>query len=91
MRRHRPDLVILDLIMPGMDGVQVAEQMQREPMLADIPVLIITAKSLLETEQNAAISLLATSVGGLTPTELVHAVQAVLDAMVDGAEHTATR
>ena len=88
MRRHPPDLVILDLIMPGMDGVQVAEQMQREPMLAGIPVLIITAKSLLETEQNAAISLLATSVGGLTPTELVHAVHAVLDAMVDGADHT---
>src|SRR3954465_454755 len=39
----RPDLVILDMMMPLIDGRQVLETMQQDPMLASIPVLVISA------------------------------------------------
>ncbi len=44
-RRHRPDLFILDIMMPGADGYQVCRQIRGDPLLADLPVLFLTAKS----------------------------------------------
>jgi DNA-binding response OmpR family regulator len=43
-RRHRPDLFVLDIIMPGADGYQVCRQIRGDPLLQDIPVLFLTAK-----------------------------------------------
>lgn len=43
-RRRRPDLVILDVIMPGMDGYAVCREMRTDPLLKDVPVLFLTAK-----------------------------------------------
>ena len=40
----RPDLVVLDLMLPGMDGLSVCKQMQRDHTTADIPVIMLTAK-----------------------------------------------
>jgi two-component system phosphate regulon response regulator PhoB len=40
----RPDLVILDLMLPGMDGLSVCKRMQREASMAEIPVIMLTAK-----------------------------------------------
>jgi two-component system phosphate regulon response regulator PhoB len=40
----RPDLVLLDLMLPDMDGLSVCKQMQRNPSTADIPVIMLTAK-----------------------------------------------
>lgn len=43
-RRHKPDLFILDIMMPGADGYQVCRQIRGDPMLSDLPVLFLTAK-----------------------------------------------
>jgi DNA-binding response OmpR family regulator len=43
-RRRAPDLVILDIIMPGMDGYTVCREMRSDPLLKDIPILFLTAK-----------------------------------------------
>lgn len=43
-RRHRPDLFILDVIMPSTDGYQVCRQIRGDPMLKELPVLFLTAK-----------------------------------------------
>lgn len=43
-RRHRPDLFILDVVMPGMDGYQVCRQVRGDPLLAELPILFLTAK-----------------------------------------------
>ena len=42
-RRHPPDLVILDVIMPGMDGYTVCREMRADPNLSDVPILFLTA------------------------------------------------
>jgi two-component system, OmpR family, response regulator RpaA len=44
-RRHKPDLFVLDVIMPGTDGYQVCRQVRGDPLLAQTPILFLTAKS----------------------------------------------
>jgi PAS domain S-box-containing protein len=48
----RPDLVVLDLMMPGMDGFDVVEAIRARPEYQDVPILIVTAKDLTEDERN---------------------------------------
>ncbi|MFN3309732.1 MAG: response regulator transcription factor, partial [Anaerolineales bacterium] len=43
-RRLIPDIVILDVVMPGMDGYTVCREMRADPALADVPILFLTAK-----------------------------------------------
>jgi len=43
-----PDLILLDVMMPGMDGFQVCEQLKRNPATQEIPIIFLTAKT--ETE-----------------------------------------
>ena len=42
-RRFKPEIILLDFIMPGMDGSDVASQLQTEPELRDVPVIFLTA------------------------------------------------
>ncbi|MGC6464027.1 MAG: response regulator transcription factor [Akkermansiaceae bacterium] len=42
---EQPDLVILDLMLPGMDGYAILKEMQRDPRTHSTPVLMLTAKS----------------------------------------------
>lgn len=43
--RRRPDLVILDIVMPGMTGMEVLDRIKSNPRLADIPVIMLTART----------------------------------------------
>jgi two-component system response regulator VicR len=45
IRRVKPDLVLLDLMMPDMDGWEVYQQMKADPELKHIPVIVVTAKA----------------------------------------------
>jgi CheY-like chemotaxis protein len=45
MRTEQPDLVLLDIMMPEMDGGDVYHRMQQEPALLQIPVIVVTAKA----------------------------------------------
>lgn len=42
--RKVPDLIILDVIMPGMDGFTVCKEIREDPILKEVPVLFLTAK-----------------------------------------------
>lgn len=43
-RRRNPDLVVLDIMMPGMTGIQVCRHMRANPEIASTPILFLTAK-----------------------------------------------
>jgi two-component system response regulator VicR len=45
VRRLKPDLVLLDLMMPDMDGWEVYQQMKADDELKNIPVIVVTAKA----------------------------------------------
>lgn len=49
--RQRPDLIILDLMMPEMDGFAVLDQLKANPDTASIPVIVVTAKELTAQEK----------------------------------------
>ena len=49
-KRERPDLVIMDVIMPGMNGFQATRTLSREADTSEIPILIVTTKSM-ETDR----------------------------------------
>ena len=51
IKETRPNLVILDLMMPGIDGFAVVEAMKEEPELRDTPIIVITAKELSPIER----------------------------------------
>ena len=44
VRSERPDLVVLDLMLPGLSGFEILEEMRRQPSVEDVPVVVLTAR-----------------------------------------------
>jgi two-component system, OmpR family, response regulator RpaA len=44
-RRHLPALIILDIVLPGMDGLEVCRQIRSDPLLAPIPIIFLSKRS----------------------------------------------
>jgi DNA-binding response OmpR family regulator len=56
MQKHSarlPDLVLLDIRMPGMDGFQVCEKLKSDPSTQDIPIIFISALDAVEDKVRA--------------------------------------
>ncbi|MBF0288704.1 MAG: response regulator [SAR324 cluster bacterium] len=44
-KKKPPHLILLDIMMPGMDGYEVCEQLKADPATADVPVVFVTGKT----------------------------------------------
>ena len=44
-RREKPDLILMDIVMPGLDGFQATRELASDPQTSDIPVIIVTRKA----------------------------------------------
>ena len=44
-RSESPDLVILDVMLPGMDGFEICQRLKSEPLTAQLPILMFSAKA----------------------------------------------
>lgn len=49
--REKPDVITLDIMMPGMNGFEVLSRLKQDPQTRDIPVIIVTSKSLTNEER----------------------------------------
>ena len=53
IERERPDLILLDIMMPGMDGFETCQHLKANPLTADIPVIFMTALADAESKVKA--------------------------------------
>src|SRR6187549_3750097 len=45
VRAERPDLIVLDLMLPGLDGLMVCQALRADPLTAAIPIIMVTARA----------------------------------------------
>lgn len=78
-RAHPPDLALLDIMMPGMTGLEVCRELRKDPATANIPVILLTA---LAQEADVTAGLAAGAddyvVKPFSPRELITHVNAIL-------------
>ena len=82
---QRPDLVILDLMLPGLDGLMVCQAMRGDPLTAPIPIIMLTARGE-EADRIAGLELGADDyvTKPFSPKELAARVAALLRRMQRG-------
>ncbi len=75
----KPDIVLLDLMMPGVDGLEVCRQLKGDPNMARIPIIMLTAKGE-EVDKIVGLELGADDyvVKPFSPRELVLRIKAIL-------------
>lgn len=80
MNGEPPDLLILDVLMPGMDGFAVIEAMRGLHRLRDIPIILVSAKGASESiTPNIYGDITLARKSGYSPIQLVNSVQALID------------
>jgi len=76
LRSRKPDVMLLDLIMPEMDGFEVLQEKNRDPALQSIPVIVISARDPLG-EPIVSDTLTVTRKGGLSAVDLLNCIRSI--------------
>ena len=80
IRQATPDLVVLDVMMPGLTGIAVVQQLSADPATAEIPVILLSAKGQgVEIEEGLASGARLYLVKPFSPRELADRVAEVLE------------
>src|SRR5438270_3139143 len=89
--RHKPALILLDLMMPGKDGLEVCRQLRADHRTNRVPIIMLTAKAT-EADRVVGLELGADDyvVKPFSPRELVARVKAVLRRSTTQSEPAAT-
>jgi two-component system, OmpR family, phosphate regulon response regulator PhoB len=90
-RHERPDVILLDVMMPGLDGWRVAEELLEDPDTSGIPIVFLTARAELRDQARGL------DLGGLdyvtkpfNPVELAQTIRDVIS-RVEGGERDELR
>ena len=80
VNQHRPDLLIIDWMMPGLNGCEAVTQLRQNYHTATMPVVMLTARDGLEAqEQMASLALAGYLVKPFSPLALIKKVREVLE------------
>jgi CheY-like chemotaxis protein len=80
LRERRPDVMLLDLIMPGLDGFQVLQEKSQDRSIQDIPVVIISSRDPVN-EPIVSDSVMVSRGGGFSARDLLACIQAISEAL----------
>ena len=79
IRERRPDLALLDVMMPGISGLDIIATLRRDPNTATVPVILMSAKSQeFDVQSGLAQGAIDYIIKPFSPRELVSRVEAVL-------------
>ncbi len=76
--KERPDVVLLDMIMPGMDGGATLRRLRENPSTADIPVVLLTAALPAELQSLRALGVLDVIVKPFDPRKLASNLRMIM-------------
>jgi CheY-like chemotaxis protein len=77
-----PDVIILDLMMPGMSGFEVASALKQNPRTANVPIVVLTSKDITAEDRDQLVSNVETFVpkGNSARDQLVREIRRVMAA-----------
>jgi DNA-binding response OmpR family regulator len=79
IRQEKPDAIILDVMMPGMDGFAVCDEIINDDQLTDIPIIMLSAKTDIESRRRGLSSgALRYLIKPIAPDELTQHVREIL-------------
>ena len=81
MRERRPDAVLLDLLMPDIDGYMVLMAMREDDLLKDVPVVVVSARGATAEQPSTGMLSLAQP-GGLTLLAMMTCLKSCFDALM---------
>jgi two-component system phosphate regulon response regulator PhoB len=76
--KHRPDLIILDWMMPGMSGLELTRLLRADPITRDTPIILLTARGQDQDCQQARHRVQAYLVKPFSPLEVLEKVEEIL-------------
>jgi CheY-like chemotaxis protein len=80
IRKHKPDMVVLDVMMPEMDGVEVVRELKNDETLAYIPVILLTAKGqMMDIEKGFKSGVNAYMVKPFSPEKLMEKIEELFE------------
>ena len=78
-KKTRPDLILLDWMMPGLNGLEVVEALRRDPETTEIPVIMLSSRNHAEeVKQILALGVIAYLAKPFSPLELLQTVERAL-------------
>ena len=79
LRRWKPDLVLLDLGLPDIDGLQIIERMQADTEWRNIPIIVVSGRDEISNLQALKGSMVVAKADRLIPGEVVRWIQGIVD------------
>ncbi len=87
LRADPPDLLILDVMMPGLDGFEICRRMQDDPTLRRIPVVLLSARGREhDRERGMALGAAEYMTKPYSPTDLMQRIRGLLEPVAVGEE-----
>ena len=84
LRQHQPDVLLLDLVMPNMDGFELLEAKRHDPALCDIPTIVLSARDP-AGQPIVSNALTITHENGLSARHLVTCIKSLCELVAAGA------